>query len=49
MVIAVAPTGKFVASSKAWIQLLQQPVAPAEIHGLLSIWLTMSDETETPS
>ena len=29
--------------------VLRKPVAPAEIHGLLSIWLTMSDETETPS
>lgn len=28
MVIAVAPMGKFAASSKAWLQLLQQPVAP---------------------
>ncbi len=28
MVIAVDPTGKFVASSKAWVQLLQQRVAP---------------------
>ena len=28
MVMATAPTGKFAASSKAWIQLLQQPVKP---------------------
>lgn len=28
MVITVAPTGSFSASSKAWLQLLQQPAAP---------------------
>ena len=28
MVMSVAPTGKFAASSKAWLQLLQQPAAP---------------------